>query len=157
MGAEIEMHDDELIQIIKRVLKIIAKVIRDKNPSEVIKEIDPCEVINNKIIADIINETNFLQRIKDYEPDAVNAENDLAILTDDLTTEIRNNQPKIDINDDAISNIIGTLSDAIREKLTPDLPGLNPKEENAIIGQLGPSLFIYFLRAHRYQQLKKEK
>jgi len=41
----------------------------------------------------------------------------------------------------AVEDIIIKLAMAIRGNLTPDLPGLNPKEFGSILGQLGPSIF----------------
>ena len=133
--------DLNLIVAVKNTLKILAKVIKDRNPGEVIKDIDPNAVIKDKPIADIILKTNFLERLKDYNPDPESENDDLAILVDELTTAIKEEDSSQEIDEEKLINIIKSLARSIRERVTPDIPGLNPKEEGAIVGHLGPSIF----------------
>lgn len=148
MPGENEFGDFEinLIDAVKRTLKILAKVIRDRNPGEVLKGIDPGSVIGDQSIAKIINETDFMQKLKDFDPDSESKNNALAILVDQLTAKIKRAKPDRKINDQEeeekkLKEIIIKLAMTIRGNLTPDLPGLNPKEYGLIVGQLGPSIF----------------
>ena len=50
---EFGYFERNLIDAVKRTLKILAKVIRDRNPGEVIKGMDPCSVIGDQSIAKI--------------------------------------------------------------------------------------------------------
>jgi hypothetical protein len=134
-------NETELIKSVKKTLKILAKVIKDKEPGEIIKEIEPKDVIGDGPIAEIIKKTNFMQRIKDFDPDSVDADNELEVLVDELTSIIQDEDSSLEINAENLNKYIKKLAQAIRERLTPDLPGLNPKDEGAILGHLGPSIF----------------
>lgn len=132
----------ELINAVKKTLKIMAKVIKDRNPGEVIKDVDPRSVLEeNEFIADIIIKTNFMERLKDFDPDSESENDNLAILVDELTTVIKEEDPSHEIGEEKSRTIIKNLARAIRERVTPDIPGLNPKDEGAMVGQLGPSIF----------------
>ena len=130
-----------LIVAVKNTLKIIAKVIKDKEPVEITKDIEPKEVIGEGPVAEIIKNTDFMQRIKDFDPDSEDADNELEILVDELTTTIKEDDSSLEISDEKLRESIEKLAQAIRERITPDLPGLNPKDEGAILGHLGPSIF----------------
>ena len=136
----------ELISAVKKTLMIIAKVIKDRNPAEVIKDIDPNSVIENKLIAETIIKTNFLQKLKDFAPGSEGENNGLEILVDQLTGEIKKADAKQKFTEKEIRENINKLARAIRKKITPDIPGLNPKEEGSIVGQLGPSIFAELIR-----------
>lgn len=127
----------ELINSVKKTLKILAKVIKDKEPGEVIKDIEPKDIIGEGPIAQIIKKANFLLRIKDFDPKSETANDDMAILLDELTTTIQEEDSSLVINDEELRESIEKLAQAIRERITPDLPGLNPKDESAILGHLG--------------------
>jgi hypothetical protein len=130
-----------LVVAVKKTLKILAKVLEDRNPAEVIKDLDPISLLGDKFTGGIINKTDFLQRIKDFNPDSDRADNDLAVLADDLTTEIKKEDPEREVKDQELKEIIKKLARAIQANITPSLPKLNPKEEGAIVGHLGPSIF----------------
>ena len=98
----------KLIVAVKRTLKILAKVIKDRNPGEVIKSIDPKSEIEDEFVAEIINKKKFLQRIKDYNPDSGSENNNLAILVDELTTEIKKADPTSKMKEQEIKDIINT-------------------------------------------------
>lgn len=151
MPAAHEFSEKELklIVAVKRTLKILAKVIEDRNPGEVIKDIDPKKVVEDELIADTIIKTNFLQRIKDFDPDSENENNDLAILVDELITEIKKEDPTREVKEQEIIDIINKLARAIQAKVTPDIPGLNPKDEGVMIGRLGPHIFASLIRTPR--------
>ena len=143
---EFGYFERNLIDAVKRTLKILAKVIRDRNPGEVIKGMDPCSVIGDQSIAKIINETDFMKKLKDFDPDSESENSALAILVDQLAAEIKKADPERKVSNQEkaekeLEDIIIKLAMAIRGNLTPDLPGLNPKEFGNILGQLGPSVF----------------
>jgi hypothetical protein len=143
---EFGYFERNLIDAVKRTLKILAKVIRDRNPGEVLKGIDPGSVIGDQSIAKIINETDFMKKLKDFDPDSESENSALAILVDQLTAEIKKAKPdrKVSNQEKAekeLEDIIIKLAMVIRGNLTPDVPGLNPKEYGLIVGQLGPSIF----------------
>ena len=131
----------ELIISVKKTLKILARVIKDKEPGEIIKDIEPKDVIGDGPIAKIIKNTDFMQRIKDFDSDSEDADNELEVLVDELTTTIKEEETSLEISDEKLRESIKKLAQAIRERITPDLPGLNPKDEGAILGHLGPSIF----------------
>jgi hypothetical protein len=136
----------DLIMAVKKTLKIMAKVIEDRNPGEVIKDIDPYSVSEDKFVGGIIKKINFLEKLKDFDPDSESENDNLAILIDELTNAIKEEDPSQEIDDKKLKTIIRDLTQTIRERITPDLPCLNPKDEGVILGHLGPSVFAYMTR-----------
>jgi hypothetical protein len=127
-------------------MRILAKVIKDRDAGEVIKGIDPNLVIDDKYVAKIIEENKVLQKIKDFDPDSEMESDKLAILVDELINKIKETGSSRKIEDHCIADYIKKLVRAIKAKVTPDIPGLNQKEEGAVIGQLGPYIFEYLMK-----------
>lgn len=141
MENNFSQNEIELIKSVKQTLKILSKVIKDKAPGEVIKDIEPKDVIGDGPIAKIIKKSNFLERMKDFDPYSDNANDELDILVDELANKIQSEDNPPECNEDNLKKYITKLARAIIERLTPDIPGLNPKDERLILGNLLPTIY----------------
>ena len=147
--------ENELIKVFKKTLKIMAKVIKDRDPGEVIKDIDPNVEIEDKFIAKVIIEKNFLMKIGNIDPASENEDDNLASLVDELINAIKEVDSSREVEDQDIADIIKNLARLMHDTIIPDMPGLNPKEEGAMGGQLGPSIFVYLMTRQKSQGTEK--
>jgi hypothetical protein len=67
MNGQTQFDENELklIQIAKRTLHILAKVIRDKDPKEVIKDKDLADLIGDKSPAEALADSELGKKIKE--------------------------------------------------------------------------------------------
>lgn len=144
-----------LKQIIRKLAQIMKKIDRTEI-IEIIKEIDQNEEINNELLADVILKRNFLKKIINFCPKSVPTNDNLEKLVDELIAAIKEVDPPIVIKEDILNQIITKLAQVIKDRITPDIPGLNPKDEGAMIGRLGPHIFASLLTLEKSRSSKKK-
>lgn len=165
--------EKKLIELAKRTQKILAKVIKDRDPREVIKDIDPREVIkdmdlrgvikdedqnkeiNGEFLSKIIIEKDFLKKILKFYPKPDTEDDNLTELIEELVAAIKEKEPAVVVKEEKLAQIIINLAQAIQDRITPDIPGLNPKNEGAMIGRLGPLIFAYLIALEKSRDRKK--
>jgi hypothetical protein len=168
------VSEKKLIELAKKTQKILAKVIKDRDPREVIKDIDPREVIkemdlggvikdkdqkkeiNGEFLANIIIEKDFLKKILKFYPKTDAENDDLTELIEELVAAIKEKEQSAVIKEEKLAQIIKKFALLIQDKITPDIPGLNPKNEAAMIGRLGPLIFAYLIALEKSRSRKNE-
>jgi SpoVK/Ycf46/Vps4 family AAA+-type ATPase len=156
MNGQNDFSDTELklIQVTKDTLRLLAKVIRDRDVNDVISLAEVEAVIEDqadKPLAKIIKESRFLTQMGSYvAPESEIDDEQLKILRDTLRNAIEEADPEIETPDETLDEIIKALEALIIDKIeanriTPDLPSLDPNEEAAVIGQMGQLIFAELL------------
>lgn len=144
--------------ILKKIIRKLAQDMKKIDCTEiieVIKDIDQNEEINDELLADVILKKNFLKKIINFCPKSIPKNDNLEKLVEELVAAIKELDPSIVIKEDRLKQIITKLAQVIQDRITPDIPGLNPKDEGAMIGRLGPHIFDYLMTRLKSQDIEK--
>lgn len=158
-ATEFTETEQKLIQASKDTLRILAKVIEDRDIDAVITqaELEAAITIDNvsdddaKFIAQAIRDNDLvssLRRDVSLEPD-FDAEK-LEDLSKELNRTIKRAKPSLEIPDADLIPTIQNLEEIVKSvittnRITPNLPQLGASEEAAIVGQLGALIFTELL------------